>query len=611
MAGRYSPQKPNRSKQARQSARSREPSRGQSWRRDDRSTEGGRDRIQILSLVFLVIGGIVTVRLFVVQILDHGVYEALATGQHELIQQLYPVRGEILAQDPFAPEGVSAIATNQTLSEVYANPKQLADQGADPAKTAELLTPLLGIPQAELEAKLAKPDDPYEPLVHKASDQQVKAIKELELAGIHFKDESWRYYPEKSAAAQITGFVGVQDDVRVGQYGIEGKYNTQLAGKVGQLKTELDSSGRFIAVGDRLLDPAQDGDTFVLSIDKNVQYAVCLKVKAAAEKHGADQAATIIMDPNTGYIIAMCSYPDFDPNDYGQVESIDAYINTVVSKPYEVGSIMKPMTMSMAIDQGKVTPETTYTDSGLVEIGGFKIRNSDGKANGVQTMIDVLDKSLNTGAIFAAQQVGVDTFQTYMKNYGFGEYTTIELPYEQSGDISALEKKKEIYMATASYGQGVTTTMLQMATAYSVLANGGNLVEPHIITEIRKANGYVEYTEPAVVRRVIQQSTATTVAAMLVSVVENGHGQRAQLPGYYVAGKTGTAQVPKTDGTGYDSNTHIGSFAGFFPVSNPQFVIVTRLDNPKDVQFAESSAAPLFAEIGHFLINYYHVAPDR
>lgn len=602
MARRYSP------------TRSREPSRGQSWRRGDREqTEGGRDRIKILSLLFLVMGGIITVRLFVVQVLDHGVYEALATGQHELVEQLYPVRGEILAQDPFAPDGVSPIATNQTLSEVYANPKQIADpkQGGDAAKEAEQLAPLLGIPQDELLAKLEKSTDPYEPLLHKASDQQVKAIEELQLVGIHFKNESWRYYPENSAAAQITGFVGVKDDQRVGQYGIEGKYNTELTGKVGQLKTELDTAGRFIAVGDRLLDPAQDGDTLVLSIDKNVQYAVCARLKAAAESHGADQAATVVMDPNTGYIIAMCSYPDFDPNEYGQVESIDSYINAVVSKPYEVGSIMKPITMSMAIDQGKVTPETTYTDTGEVEIGGFKIHNSDGKANGVQTMIEVLDESLNTGAIFAAQQVGVDSFVNYMKNYGFGEYTTIELPYEQSGDISAIEKKKEIYMATASYGQGITSTVLQMATAYSVLANGGNLVEPHIIKEIRKANGYVEFTTPAVVRRVIQQSTATTVAAMLVSVVENGHGKRAQLPGYYVAGKTGTAQVPKKEGVGYDPYTHIGSFAGFFPVSNPQFVIVTRLDNPKDVQFAESSAAPLFAEIGHFLINYYHVQPDR
>lgn len=587
--------------------------RGQSRRRPEPETEGGRDRIKILSLVFFMIGGMIIVRLFVVQILDHGVYEALATGQHELVEQLYPVRGEILAQDPFVTDGVSPIATNQTLSEIYANPKQIADpkQGGDAVKEAEQLAPLLGVPQAELETKLSKSDDPYEPLLHKANDQQVKAIQELKLPGIHFKNESWRYYPETSSAAQITGFVGMKDDERVGQYGIEGKYNTELAGKMGQLKTELDSSGRFIAVGDRLLDPAQDGDTFVLSIDKNVQYAVCERVKAAAEKHGADQAAAVVMDPNTGYVVAMCSYPDFDPNEYGQVDSVETYINSVVSKPYEVGSIMKPMTMSMAIDQGKLTPESTYTDEGVVSIGGFKIHNSDGKSNGVQTMIEVLDKSLNTGAIYAAQQVGADSFLSYMKNYGFGQYTTIELPYEQAGDFSALEKKKEIYMATASYGQGVTATVLQMALAYSVIANGGNLVEPHIIKEIRKANGYVEYTNPAVVRRVIQASTATTVGAMLVSVVENGHGQRAQLPGYYVAGKTGTAQVPKKDGVGYDQYTHIGSFAGFFPVAHPQFVIVTRLDNPKDVQFAESSAAPLFSDIGRFLINYYHVPPDR
>lgn len=563
--------------------------------------------MKILSLVFLVFGGIITARLFMVQVLNHSVYEALASGQHELVKQLYPERGDILAQDPFVQNGLSPLATNQTLPLIYANPKQIKD----PVKTAEQLAPLIGMDQALLEEKLSKFEDPYEPLLSKANYQQIAAIEALTLSGIHFKDETWRYYPEKSVAAHITGFMGVKDNKRVGQYGLEGEYNTELAGEEGMLKTELDSGGRFIAVGEKLVEPAQDGDDYVLSIDKNVQYAVCQRLKARVEQHSADQGAALVLDPNTGYIIAMCSYPDFDPNEYNKVDSVDVYINTVVSRPYEVGSIMKPMTMSMALDQGKVTPETTYVDEGVVEIGGFKIRNSDGKANGVQTMVDVLDKSLNTGAIFAAQQVGEEKFLEYMKNYGFGQYSAIELPYEQAGDFSSLEKRKAIYMATASYGQGVTATMLQMGMAYASIANGGTLMEPHIIKEVRKSNGYVEYFQPKAVRQVISSNTATTLAAMLVSVVENGHGKRAGLPGYYVAGKTGTAQVAKTDGTGYDSNTHIGSFAGFFPVSDPKFVIITRLDNPKDVQFAESSAAPLFSEIGKFLINYYHVPPDR
>ena len=605
MAGKYSPTYSGRG--SRHQARSREPARFQSWRRGETKDEGGRDRMKILSLVFLVFGGVITVRLFVVQVLNHSVYEALASGQHELVEQLFPERGEILAQDPFSEGGLSPLAANQTLSFIYANPKQISQ----PAETAEQLAPLIGMNQEVLEEKLSKADDPYEPLLHKANDQQVAAIEALELSGIHFTDEIWRYYPEKSAASHITGFVGIKDDERVGQYGLEGEYNKQLAGEEGMLKTELDSGGRFIAVGEKLVEPAQDGDDYVLSIDKNVQYAVCARVKARVEQHSADQGAAVVLDPNTGYIIAMCSYPDFDPNEYNKVDSVDVFINTVVSRPYEVGSIMKPITMSMALDQGKVTPETTYTDTGVVDIGGFHIRNSDGKAHGVQTMVQVLDESLNTGAIFAAQQVGEEKFLEYMNNYGFGQYTTVELPYEQAGDFSSLEKRKAIYMATASYGQGVTATMLQMGMAYATIANGGTLMESHIIKEVRKSNGYVEYTSPKVVRQVISSNTATTLAAMMVSVVENGHGKRAQLPGYYVAGKTGTAQVAKTDGTGYDSYTHIGSFAGFFPVSDPKFVIITRLDNPRDVQFAESSAAPLFSEIGKFLINYYHVPPDR
>lgn len=578
--------------------------------RESKQPEAKRDRIQLLSVFFFGISTIIVGRLFVVQVLQHPVYEALASGQHELVEQLFPQRGEILTQDPYDPEGVSSIATNQTLSFVYANPKQLM-QKSNPAETAEALAPLISMPQDELFERLNKPEDPYEPLLHKASDQQVQAIQEKNLEGIHFVDETWRYYPEGSSAAHITGFVGMDGEERVGQYGVEGKFNTELAGQAGFLKTELDSGGQLIAVGEKLLEEAQDGDDLVLTIDKNVQYATCQKLKARVEKHSADSGAAVVVDPNTGFIIAMCSYPDFDPNAYNEVESVDVFINSVVSRSYEVGSIMKPITMSMALNDGKVTPETTYEDKGVELIAGYPIRNSDGKTNGVQTMIEVLTKSLNTGAIFAARQVGEDRFLQYMQNYGFGEQTGIELPYEQAGDVSGIEKKKEIYMATASYGQGMTATVLQMAMAYSTIANGGILMEPHIIQEVRRANGYVEETQPTAVHQVISQSTATTLGAMLVKVVEEGHGQRAAVPGYYVAGKTGTAQVAKTDGTGYDQNSHVGSFAGFLPASNPRFVIVTRLDNPKDVQFAESSAAPLFGEIASFLINYYHIPPDR
>lgn len=589
---------------SRSSPRSREPS---SWREQPVSKAGERDRIKMLSLVFLVVAGIITVRLFVVQVMEHSTYEALASGQHELVEQLFPTRGEILAQDPFSPNGVSPLATNETLSLVYANPKQIAK----PDEEAKILAPLVGMAEEDLAARLGKSDDPYEPLLHKVSDEQVKAIQDLNLDGIHFSDETWRYYPEKSAASQVTGFLGVKDDKPVGQYGIEGKYDTELAGKPGVLKTELDSGGRFIGIGEKLVDPAQDGNTYVLSIDKNVQYATCERLKAAVEAHGAEQGAAIVLDPNTGYIIAMCSAPDFDPNDYGSIDNVDVFINSVVSKPYEVGSVMKPITMSMALNEGKVTPETTYEDTGVVTVAGFPIHNSEGTVYGVQNMIDVLTKSINTGAIFAAQQVGPEKFLEYMQNYGFGEISGIELPYEQAGDISALEKKKEIYMDTASFGQGVTTTVLQLAMAYSTIANGGNLMQPHIIKEIKKSNGYSEYTKPTVIRQVLQKNTATTLGAMLVQVVEVGHGKRAGMAGYYVAGKTGTAQVPKKEGTGYDPYVHIGSFAGFFPASHPQFVIVTRLDNPKDVQFAESDAAPLFADIAKFLVTYYHVPPDR
>ena len=268
--------------------------------------------------------------------------------------------------------------------------------------------------------------------------------------------------------------------------------------------------------------------------------------------------------------------------------------------------------MAIGLELEKVTPSTTYTDTGSVSIGSYTIRNSDGKAHGVQTMMDVLDESLNTGTIFVARKVGVEQFRKYVKAFGFGSITGIDLDTETSGDVSSLDQKKsDIYVATGSFGQGITVTPLQLITAYSALANGGKLMKPYIVDTIVKPDRSVIRTAPKVIRQVISARTSDLIGGMLVNVVRKGHGKRAGVPGYFVAGKTGTAQVPRKDGRGYDRNATIGSFAGYAPVERPAFVMLVRIDNPRDVQWAESSAAPLFGELAHFLLQYYEVPPDE
>ncbi|MEK7537619.1 MAG: penicillin-binding transpeptidase domain-containing protein, partial [Patescibacteria group bacterium] len=265
-------------------------------------------------------------------------------------------------------------------------------------------------------------------------------------------------------------------------------------------------------------------------------------------------------------------------------------------------------TMAAALNEGKVTPETTYTDTGQVRIGNFTIKNSDGHANGVQTMYEVLEKSLNTGAIFAMEQVGPAKFADYVQAFGFGSPTKIDLD-EAGGDISGLKTGKEIYAATGAFGQGMTVTPLQLAAAYGALANGGKLMQPYVVDRIRKPDGAEVVTQPKEVRAVISTQTSATISAMLVRVVQNGHGKRAGVPGYFVAGKTGTAQIPDPATGTYMKDLTIGTFAGFAPVEDPQFVMVVQLIKPRDVQFAESSAAPLFGNLAKFLMLYLHIPP--
>jgi cell division protein FtsI/penicillin-binding protein 2 len=469
--------------------------------------------------------------------------------------------------------------------------------------------------QSELEEKFSKAGDPYEPLVKKVDKDVLKMIIDLNIAGIAYSLSSYRYYPESNISGNVLGYVidNPDNEITQGSYGIEGYFNAQLAGTMGAIKAERDARGELIIVADREVHPAVDGNDIILTIDKTIQDVACRKLNESALRHGADTGTVIIINPQTGAIIAMCSYPDFDPNDYGKTKELNYFNNIGIFQAYEPGSIFKPLTMSMGLDLGLVEPDSVFFDPGSVVIATETIKNAEDRAYGEVTMTGILENSINTGAVYVARKVGINNFLKYMNAYGFGQQTGITLMTESAGNISSLYDKMhgaDLNLAVSSFGQSITATPLQMVSAFAAIANGGILMKPYIVSEIITPSGEHFKSEPQVIGRVISPRAAALTAGMMVSVVENGHAKRAQVPGYYVAAKTGTAQIASKTARGYGGRTN-HSLIGFAPADNPVFVMITYLEDPKDAKYAESTATPLFGEIADFVLNYKQVEKER
>lgn len=574
----------------------------------NKDKEGADDchlRIYMVAFFFLVILTLVFFRLYFLQIIDYSAFRALADNQHNIFKKLIPERGEIFLKDK---GGLFPVALNREAKMAYAVPQEIDD----PQKTSFEIAQVLNLNQEELLVKFSKAEDLYEVIKHRLSDEEAEKIKNLNQKGIHLSDEIYRYYPSGELASQVVGFVGWEKEGLAGKYGVEASFEKKLGGEEGDIFQNRDSAGNWITVGERKITEAKDGESLVLTLDHIVQYETEKILESAVDQFAAESGSVIVMETLTGRILSLANYPTFNPNEYSQVDSMDLYRNPAASDAYECGSVFKPITMASALDSGRLTPETTYSDLGVVQEAGYSIQNSDLKSYGLQTMTGVLEKSLNTGAIFAQKSLGNKNFLEYLKRFGFGEKTGIELVGEGSGNISNLKNlNRNIEFFTASFGQGITVTPLQLISAYNALANGGILLKPQIIERVIYPNGSDEEVPPQEVRRVISQKAALQISQMLRSVVVKGHGKRADVPGYLVVGKTGTAQVASTEKKGYVEGQHIGSFAGFAPLNNPRFTILVRINNPQAVEWAESSAAPIFGELMKFLLDYYKVEPTE
>lgn len=559
-------------------------------------------RFHFINYLILFAFGFISIRIFFLCIYQHDDFAARAQNQQALNQKILPERGTVYIQEK---GGVfNPLAANREYQKIFLVPREVENKEEAAANLAEVLQ----ISQEDILDKLQDLNSQYKPIKSKVNKETVQKVKDLKIKGVYFETETWRWYPQDNLASHVLGFVGIKDSQKRGSYGVEGYYEDQMAGTSGQLKSQKDAFGRWLLLGDYDLAPARDGSDIYLTLDQNIQYIAEQKLKAVAEKWGADGGSVIIMEPKTGAIRAMASLPDFNPNEYNKVENIEDFMNPCVQQVYEPGSIFKPITMAAALDSGKATPETSFTDIGSVTINGYNITNSQDKTYGLSTMTNVLEKSINTGVVFVQRLMGADIFEKYVRAFGFDKPTGVDLIGEVAGNLAGFREGRDINFATASFGQGIAVTPLQIVVAIAAIANDGKMMRPYIVEKIVDQDGRETIIEPQSVAQVIKPQSAGQLTAMLVSTVRNGY-DRIKIDNYFIAGKTGTAQIPSEGVYNLDDTIH--SFIGYAPAYNPKFLIFLKMDKPRGIRFASESLAPIFADLTRYLLNYYEIPPDE
>jgi cell division protein FtsI/penicillin-binding protein 2 len=571
-------------------------------------------RIGSAGIIILLISGIVVSRLFFLMVVRYDFYTALAAGTHEVYAELFPERGKIFMQDSRTQESYP-VAMNRDYYHVYIDTRQFTSD-EDRSLVTSTLTRVLSLGEVEaarLDIQAKKINDPYEPVMDKVSESLVAELRDAALPGVGFIRRLHRFYPEGNFAGPIIGFVGKDEAGRdIGRYGIEGHFETILAGSGGFFSGKKTAKGLWIPTAGRSLESAVNGADIYTTIDRNIQYYACKRLYQGMIEYAATSASLVMMHPRTGAILAMCSIPEFDPNEYGSVRNTRAYQNDTIFVPYEVGSIFKPIVMAFAINEELVTPDTYFYDSGSIEARCSKpIQNANFVAHKDQTMTGVLEQSINTGMVYITNLLGKEKFVSYMERLGFGLKTSITLDTEAAGTIASLYQNKgntiDCYTATASFGQGFTATPLQMVTAYSALANGGKKVAPYIVEKIVAEDGKVTRYHSPIDQQVFTNRTSHLLTGMMVSTIDNGYSGRARAPGYAMAGKSGTAQIAGVGGYTAETNH---SFIGYGPAEDPQFILIVKFEKPR-VRFAESSAAPVFGDISLWTLQYLGIPRSR
>jgi len=554
-------------------------------------------RISFVFVVFLVSFAVVIARLFYWQIVRHPELKALAIAQSSNILSVPSRRGDILTNDNFP------LATSKKSYLLYANPKVVEDRD----EYSEKLSKITEIPDTTISAQLKK-ELFWVKLSDSVSADQKKAIEKLKLPGVGFEESTIRYYPEASMAAHLVGFLGRdQKSGTEGFFGLEGYYDTQLTGRPGKMYAIHDALGNLI-LNDIRREEKIDGRTLRLSIDRTVQYIVEKKLKEGVQKYEADSGNAIVIESKTGKIVAMASFPQFDPEHYYEFDS-DYYKNPIISNVYEPGSTFKVLIAAAGIDTGAIKPDTRCTIcSGPVQVGEYSIKTWNDKYYANSTMTEVIQHSDNTGMVYIGRRLGIDKITQYLEQFGINETTGVDLEGEISGSIRSRDSWYPIDLATVSFGQGISVTPLQLIVAVNSIANEGKVVVPSVVSEVITEDGRKITIKPKIKRQAISPTTAKVVKEMMVNAVDNGEAKWTVLKDYKVAGKTGTAQIP-VEGR-YDPTNTIASFVGFFPADDPKLTMLVTMHRPKTSIYGSETAAPIFFQIAREVIHYYDIPPS-
>lgn len=571
-------------------------------------------RSRTLVWIMLAVGAIFVVRLFYLQVIRHSYYEAEAMKEHVSKFTLPAQRGTIYAQD--GVDGTVPLVMNEASYTVYADPRYATNE----AKTAEKLRQIAGGNIVDnFEAGLKNKDLQYTVLAKQVSQKQADLITAAKLPGVGMKEQDRRVYPEGQLAANLLGYVNNDGE---GQYGLEQALNTQLGGKPGLLKAITDVHGIPLSVGDNVQESAQNGQNITLTIDRNIQSYAEQALKAGLDRVKAKHGSVVVMDPSSGAVLAMANLPSYDPSKYYQVEDYAAFQNGAVSDPYEAGSVIKTFTMAAGLNEGAVQKDSTYRNTGSVAVDDAVIKNVL-QVNGTRTMTDVFKYSLNTGAVYVLQQLGGGSlnaqgrgklYDYFTDHFLFGKETGIEQAGEAAGEIipPTVAEGNNVRYANMTFGQGMQTTIIQTTSAFTAMINGGTYYKPHLVAGTLSGDGTTTKAAPQIVKNNIIKPEVSRQLNDMMHTARSESMPGKDKAGYFVAGKTGTAQIidPKTGK--YTDKNAIGSYLGFGGNETPKYVIMVKVTDSQvgpTGSAGNDAAAPIFADISNWLLDYLKVKP--
>lgn len=559
-------------------------------------------RLVSLFCVFSLLTSAIGWRLVSFQVIGSERLQSQGQDSRVHTEKLLPRRGLILDR------GGLVLATNTTAHDIYALPKQLIE--SDKVRVAQALSEILKLPLDTLYGRIDQPQLYQTLVVRQVDDAMVQEIKGRNLPGLIFQEVPKRIYPNGPFLSPLLGFANADGQ---GAYGIEGKYNALVGGEPGVLVAETDPALQPLALGAQQYRAPVEGANVTLTIDASIQRMAEEELVRTINDQGAKSGTIVVMDPHTGAILASASYPTYNPNEYGQVTDASTFLDPTLSTTYEPGSTFKVLTMAAGLQTGAITPQSSLVDNGSVMIGPDKICNLDCKAWGPETMEQILERSSNIGASWVARRMGKDNFYMMLRQFGLGQETGVDLSGEEIGLVRWPDNPTAIWnpidLSTNSFGQGLLVTPLQMVTAVSAIANGGTLYTPYVVSHFDRQDEVVLDHQPHAVRQVMRPEVAAQVREMMTTATHNALDAKIGLPGYEIAAKTGTAQIPDPNTHQYDPDKTIASIISFFPAQNPLYTVLVKIDQPHKDSLGGDVAAPALGRLAGRLMKYAGVPP--